>query len=110
MAGVVRRVMTKGAWDDSSRLSSAYPVQGPISVMRRTTTSPVVLGLILAALIPVRPIAAETGCANGTREALTDPQELPDLAACPGEWRGPVANAPGLCPHGWKVRPSNFDN
>ena len=101
--------MTKGAWDDSSRLSSAYPVQGPISVMRRTTTSPVVLGLILAALIPVRPIAAETGCANGTREALTDPQEFPDIAACAGKWSGPVSNAHGLCAHGWNVCSSNFD-
>jgi hypothetical protein len=43
------------------------------------------------------------GCADGTREGLTNRTMFPDVAACRGLWAGPVATAGALCSQGWHV-------
>ena len=44
----------------------------------------------------------ESGCVDGTTEALQTSQH-PRIAACEGGWRGHVENASSLCAPGWKV-------
>lgn len=47
----------------------------------------------------------ETGCADRTREGLTDSKRWPRIAACEGEWSGEVngPSAAALCAEGWHV-------
>jgi len=85
---------------------SPYP---ECAMCRLALTTCLVVLVILAALMSVPAIAAESGCADGTREALTDPQRFPDIAACAGTWAGHVSNAHHLCGPGWNVCSSNFD-
>ncbi|MBI4517528.1 MAG: fibronectin type III domain-containing protein [Deltaproteobacteria bacterium] len=49
----------------------------------------------------------EVGCADGTREGLTDTAQFPDIAACSGGWTGHVANGAVLCAPGWDVCTKN---
>lgn len=48
---------------------------------------------------------AATGCADGTREGLTDESTFPHIAACGGRWTGDIGSesADALCGVGWKV-------
>ena len=50
-----------------------------------------------------------TGCADNTREGLTDFVKYPNIAACSGVWSGDIANGATLCGIGWKVCDGNQD-
>ncbi|MCC6746715.1 MAG: hypothetical protein IT371_03595 [Deltaproteobacteria bacterium] len=43
------------------------------------------------------------GCADGTRDGLTDPVIYPAIAACSGTWTGDVSTAGSICAAGWHV-------
>ena len=47
----------------------------------------------------------ETGCADRTREGLTDIQHWPRIAVCEGSWSGPISGpaAAAICADGWHV-------
>jgi hypothetical protein len=47
--------------------------------------------------------AATVGCADGTRDGLTDLVAFPAIAACAGSWSDDVANGAALCATGWHV-------
>jgi hypothetical protein len=49
----------------------------------------------------VAPNAVQNGCADGTREGLTDLAAFPNVAACGGSWAGNVTNGRALCAPGW---------
>src|SRR6266404_396983 len=68
-----------------------------------STAASAILGVVLVAAIPLREAAAESGCADGTREGLTDFQLYPNIAACAGTWTGHVSNGGHICAPGWGV-------
>jgi len=58
-----------------------------------------------AMVIDAPPIVIGNGCADGTREALTDETKYPRIAACTGTCAGYIdgASAATLCSNGWHV-------
>lgn len=52
-----------------------------------------------------RPADAAPGCADGTREGLSDAARYPDIAACGGRFEGAIfgPSARSLCAAGWRA-------